>query len=165
MSLLASSKRHLYWVGLAVPVALATATALAAPQPAIAAILLLLGAALALSAVFPRISSRARRQAATEPCPLPRHDDPPGPNQRKTSSAIEPELRRALDREEFEVVYQPQFNLATERQCGSEALIRWHHPVHGKIAPSHFIAVAEDTGFIVPLGRWVLRRACSDAAT
>ena len=76
---------------------------------------------------------------------------------------VEHELRLALEREEFEVVYQPQFELATERQCGSEALIRWHHPVHGKIAPGHFISVAEDTGLIVPLGEWVLRRACADA--
>ncbi len=77
---------------------------------------------------------------------------------------VEHELRLALHRGEFEVVYQPQFDLATERQCGAEALIRWHHPVHGKIAPAHFIAVAEDTGLIVPLGEWVLRRACADAA-
>jgi diguanylate cyclase (GGDEF)-like protein len=77
---------------------------------------------------------------------------------------VEHELRLALGREEFEVVYQPQYDLATERQCGSEALIRWQHPVHGKIAPGHFISVAEDTGLIVPLGEWVLRRACSDAA-
>jgi diguanylate cyclase (GGDEF)-like protein len=76
---------------------------------------------------------------------------------------VEHELRLALGREEFEVVYQPQYDLATERQCGSEALIRWHHPVHGKIAPGHFISVAEDTGLIVPLGEWVLRRACRDA--
>jgi len=76
---------------------------------------------------------------------------------------VEHELRLALGREEFEVVYQPQYELATERQCGSEALIRWHHPVHGRIAPGHFISVAEDTGLIVPLGEWVLRRACSDA--
>ena len=77
---------------------------------------------------------------------------------------VEHELRLALGREEFEVVYQPQYDLATERQCGSEALIRWQHPVHGKIAPGHFISVAEDTGLIVPLGEWVLRRACADAA-
>jgi diguanylate cyclase (GGDEF)-like protein len=78
---------------------------------------------------------------------------------------VEHELRLALGREEFEVVYQPQYDLATEQQCGSEALIRWHHPVHGKIAPGHFISVAEDTGLIVPIGEWVLRRACQDAAT
>jgi len=77
---------------------------------------------------------------------------------------VEHELRLALGREEFEVVYQPQYDLATERQCGSEALVRWQHPVHGKIAPGHFISVAEDTGLIVPLGEWVLRRACTDAA-
>jgi diguanylate cyclase (GGDEF)-like protein len=78
---------------------------------------------------------------------------------------VEHELRLALSREEFEVVYQPQYELATETQCGAEALIRWHHPVHGKIAPAHFISVAEDTGLIVPLGEWVLRRACMDAMT
>lgn len=76
---------------------------------------------------------------------------------------VEHELRLALGRDEFEVVYQPQYDLATERQCGSEALVRWQHPVHGRIAPGHFISVAEDTGLIVPLGEWVLRRACMDA--
>ena len=76
---------------------------------------------------------------------------------------VEHELRLALGREEFEVVYQPQFDLASEEQCGSEALIRWHHPEHGKIAPGHFISVAEDTGLIVPIGEWVLKHACQEA--
>ena len=78
---------------------------------------------------------------------------------------VEHELRLALSRDEFDVVYQPEFDLATGAQCAAEALIRWHHPVHGKIAPTHFISVAEDTGLIVPLGEWVLRRACGDAVT
>ena len=76
---------------------------------------------------------------------------------------VEHELRLALSRDEFDVVYQPEYDLATDAQCAAEALIRWNHPVHGKIAPTHFISIAEDTGLIVPLGEWVLRRACSDA--
>ena len=76
---------------------------------------------------------------------------------------VEHELRLgAGPAREFEVVYQPQYDLATEKQCGSEALVRRQHPVHGKIAPdkiSHF--VAEDTGPDRSLGEWVLRRACT----
>jgi hypothetical protein len=66
--------------------------------------------------------------------------------------AVEHELRLGLSREEFEVVYQSQYDLASGAQVGVEAVVRWHHPVHGKIAPAHFISVAEETGLIVPLG-------------
>ena len=59
---------------------------------------------------------------------------------------------RLLDREEFEVVYQSQHDLVSGARVGVEALVRWQHPVHGKVAPAHFISVAEETGLIVPLG-------------
>ena len=77
--------------------------------------------------------------------------------------SIEENLRRALERQEFVVHYQPKVNLKTGEITGAEALIRWMHPVRGLISPAQFIPVAEDCGLIQPIGRWVLREACKQA--
>jgi len=74
------------------------------------------------------------------------------------------ELRRALDNNEFRLVYQPIMRLEDNRVIGVEALVRWHHPTRGVVAPAEFIPAAERTGLIVPLGRYVLRETCRQAA-
>jgi EAL domain-containing protein (putative c-di-GMP-specific phosphodiesterase class I) len=73
---------------------------------------------------------------------------------------IEADLRKGLERGELEVHYQPFFSLGEERIVGAEALVRWRHPAHGLISPVSFIPVAEETGLILPLGRYVLDAAC-----
>jgi diguanylate cyclase (GGDEF)-like protein/PAS domain S-box-containing protein len=76
---------------------------------------------------------------------------------------VEAGLRRALDRGEFEVYFQPRMNLATGRLAGAEALVRWRHPELGVQEPASFMSVAEDTGLIFPIGEVVLRAACQAA--
>jgi EAL domain-containing protein (putative c-di-GMP-specific phosphodiesterase class I) len=76
---------------------------------------------------------------------------------------IEEGLRRALERRELSLHYQPKVNLRTGLITGAEALLRWTHPSRGPIPPAQFIPVAEDCGLILPIGNWVMREACTQA--
>ena len=78
---------------------------------------------------------------------------------------LETDLRQAIERGEFELHYQPLFDLEQNRICSFEALLRWNHPKRGMISPAEFVPVAEEAGLIVPIGAWVIREACARAVT
>jgi len=78
----------------------------------------------------------------------------------KSRLQLHNDLKRAVDNEDFDIHYQPIISLSTGRICGCEALARWEHPERGTVDPVDFIAHAEETGLIVRLGRWILRRSC-----
>ena len=78
---------------------------------------------------------------------------------------LEKDLARALKAGEFQLHFQPIINLGSDAICGCEALLRWNHPLQGAVSPAAFIPVAEATGLILPIGEWVLREACREAAT
>jgi predicted signal transduction protein with EAL and GGDEF domain len=82
----------------------------------------------------------------------------------RSRRALEADLRNAIANSEFELYYQTVIDIRAREVCGSEALLRWHHPRRGLVSPDQFIALAEETGLIIPLGEWILHRACADAA-
>ena len=78
---------------------------------------------------------------------------------------IQAEMRRALERSEFRLHYQPQVNLSARRVAGVEALLRWEHPQRGLVAPAEFIPEAEESGLIVMIGEWVIEESCRQLAS
>ena len=82
----------------------------------------------------------------------------------KARRELDMDLRKALANGEFDLHYQPLVNIQNNEITAFEALLRWNHPVRGLVSPAEFIPIAEETGLIIPLGEWVLRRACQETA-
>jgi diguanylate cyclase (GGDEF)-like protein len=111
-----------------------------------------------------RHAGLAAERAKAEKDAWPRRFHPDMDAAQRAHRSLEAELRRALAADALELHYQPQVDTVAGRVSGLEALLRWRHPVRGWISPAEFVPVAEQSGLIVPLGEWALRRAARDAS-
>jgi diguanylate cyclase (GGDEF)-like protein len=111
-----------------------------------------------------RNADMALYRAKSEGRGIYRFFEPEMDAQMRARRALEVDLRQALSAGQFELYYQPIIDLETGAISAVEALIRWNHPQRGLVSPADFISLAEDIGLITPIGEWVIRRACDDAA-